>query len=472
MLVDRYDPVDLFAYVPRLYRDFEPELKLLDGLLDDDVLFERVRADLAQRYPNTLRRGRPSTPVEVILRMLVVKRLYGWSYEETEHFVSDSLVLRQFCRIYFEGTPDDTTLIRWANTIGPGTLEELNRRVVELAHALKVTRGRKLRVDSTAVETDIAHPTDSRTLGDGVRVLSCLLRRAKKVLDGHAAVPKQLFRTRTRSVRRLAQRIHRLARRRGEEATQEMRSAYEQLIGVAEASARSAERARGLLEEQGGKKAERLLARLQHFLPLVRQGITQARRRVLQGESVPAQEKILSLFEPHTQIILRHKAGRAVEFGRKVLLDEADGGIVTRYSILPDPGPEQEHLAASVETHRRIFGRAPHLLATDRGLSSAKNEKMAEEAGVRRVVLPRTGKLSEKRRAHERQSWFRRGFRFRSGIEGRISVLRRRYGLGRCRYRGERGMGRWVGWGILAHNLAQIGRTVVAREARGRLQAT
>src|SRR3712207_2562285 len=160
MIVDRYDPVNLFELVPKLKVKMEPELAGLDVLLDDDELFEQVRADLCQRYPNSARLGRHSTPVEVILRMLVVKRLYGFSYEQTERFVSDSIVLRQFCRLYLEPAPDDTTLIRWANQIGPETVASLNERAVELAKSLKVTRGRKLRVDSTVVETNIHHPTE------------------------------------------------------------------------------------------------------------------------------------------------------------------------------------------------------------------------------------------------------------------------------------------------------------------------
>jgi IS5 family transposase len=153
MIVDRYDPINLFELVPRLELEMEPELARLDGLLDDDVIFERVKVDLRGRYPNSGRLGRHSTPVEVILRMLMVKRLYGWSYEQTERFVSDSIVLRQFCRLYLEAAPDDTTLIRWANQIGSETLAALNDRAVELARSLKVSRGRKLRVDSMVVET-------------------------------------------------------------------------------------------------------------------------------------------------------------------------------------------------------------------------------------------------------------------------------------------------------------------------------
>jgi transposase, IS5 family len=135
MIVDRYDPINLFELVPKLELEFKPELKELNRLLDDDELFSMVKADLAKRYPNSRRLRRPSTPVEMILRMLVVKRLYSWSYEQTEHFVSDSIVLMQFCRFYLEAAPDDTTLIRWSNTIGPKTVASLNERAVELARS-------------------------------------------------------------------------------------------------------------------------------------------------------------------------------------------------------------------------------------------------------------------------------------------------------------------------------------------------
>src|SRR5947209_13986562 len=206
MLTDRYDPVDLFTQVPGHRLQMEPVLAQLDALLDDDFLFRQVRADLARRHRHTLTRGRRSTPVEVVLRMLVVMRLYRWSFEEAEYWVSDSLVLRQFCRVYLQPVPDDTTLIRWASLIGEQTLAALNERVVQMARQLKVTRGRKLRVDTTVVPTNIHHPTDSALLGDGVRVLSRLLRRARRLagqVPALAALAKEVFRTRTRACRRL-----------------------------------------------------------------------------------------------------------------------------------------------------------------------------------------------------------------------------------------------------------------------------
>ena len=465
MIVDRYAPMNLFEMVPKLELQFEPELRELDRLLEDDELFCVVKADLAKRYPNSERLGRHSTPVEVILRMLVVKRLYGWSYEQTEHFVSDSIVLRQFCRLYLERAPDDTTLIRWANQIGPETICTLNDRVVELARSLKITRGRKLRVDSTVVETNVHPPTDSRLLGDGVRVVSRLLRRAREALGEEAAhLGGAAFRTRNRSVRRLTKKLHRIALRKGVEAAEELKEAYRQLVRITRASLAQAGRVAGALRERADARSHRLADKLDHFVPLVERGIDQAVRRVLREEQVPASEKVLSLFEPHTMIITRRKVGKPREYGRKVLLDEVDGGIISRYEVLSEAGREHPHLPESIEGHRERFGRAPELLTADRGLYSKANEESAKKAGIRRVALPQSGRPTKKRKEYEQQRWFRRAFAFRAGVEGRISVLRRKYALERCPYHGEDGMERWAGWGIVVHNLSKISEKQAARQ--------
>ncbi len=235
MIIDRYDPVNLFKLVPRLQLEMEPELAALDRLLDDDVLFQQVKADLLRRYPQSARKGRRSTPVEVILRMLAVQHLYHWSYAEPEHFVNDSLVLRQFTRLYLAKAPDDTTLIRWANQIQPATLHALLERVVELARANNVTRGRKLRTDGTVVETNIHYPTDSSLLGDGVRVLSRTLRKARQALGETVDRSRQLFRNRTRSAKQQVKRILEATRQRGQQAEETMRAAYEHLLQTTQA---------------------------------------------------------------------------------------------------------------------------------------------------------------------------------------------------------------------------------------------
>jgi transposase, IS5 family len=467
MLRNRYEPMNLFELVAALGLELDPELAELDHLLEDDRLFQTVRADLIRRYPHTATRGRHSTPVEVILRMLVVKRLYRWSYAETEQFVGDSLVLRQFCRLYLERAPDDTTLLRWAKVIGPQTLGRVNERVVELARTLRVTRGRKLRVDSAVVETNIHHPTDSGLLGAGVRILGRLLRQAQGVVGEVPGLGKEAFRNHNRSVRRLAQQMHRVARRKGEEAVDQMKQVYGKLIAITRQTQAQAEKVCTVLRSRSERAARRLIAHFEQFLPRVAQGVSQSVRRVMDGEVVPAKEKILSLFEPHTQVIVRHKVGKPVEFGRgpggAPWLEEVEGGIVSGYRLLDEPGQDDAYLEATLAEHRRRFGHPPWLLAGDRGVSSPKNERLAREAGVKRVVWPGGGRGSPQRRAHERQRWFRRGFRLRAGIEGRISVLRRGYGLARCPDHGQDGMGRYVGWGIVTANLAKIAQTVVRR---------
>lgn len=466
MLVDRYPPMDLFALVPPLLCAFEPVLRELDRLLDDEAIVRRVKADLARRAPHSLCRGRPGTPVEVILRLLVVKRLYGWSYEEVEHFVADSLVLRQFCRLYCERVPGDTTLLRWANGIAPATLAALNERVVVLARQLQVTRGRKLRLDSTVVATAIHHPSDSSLLADGVRVLSRLLRRAKTVLGRTAKLGGAVFRTRMRSTRRLVQSLHRLGRRHSAAAQQAMRDAYARLIAVATQTQRQATTIYNVLATRADAAAQRVNHQMATFLPRIAQVIRQATRRTLRGESVPAGAKIVSVFEPHTQIIVRNKAGKPVEFGRKLWLAEVDGGIVSGWRVLAAPGPDTPYLMPSLAEHRQRFGKPPWPVAADRGVFSPQNDTRARQAGVKRVAIPATGRANSIERAHtERQRWFRRGFRFRAGIEGRISVLQRAYGLDRCRDHGEAGMDRWIGWGLVTANLERIARTQAKRIA-------
>ena len=464
MLRHRYNRTDLFALVPQLGLRFESQLEQLDRLLDDDEILEAVRDAMARRSPRSRSRGRPSTPAEVVLRMLVVMRLYGWSYEQAEYFVNDSLVLRQFCRVYLEKVPDDTTLIRWANTIGPQTLEALNDRVVQLARSLKVTRGRKLRVDTTAVETNIHFPTDSGLIGDGVRVVSRLLRRARTALGEAATGLKEAFRSRVRAVRKLPQQLHRIARRKGDEGKQALKAAYGRLVVIGKRAGAQGRRALEALQGHGDDPGvPRLVERLAEVLPRLKRATRQAERRVLEDDPVPSAEKLVSLFEPHTQVIPRFKAGKPAEFGRKLRLDEVEGGIIAGYRVLEKGGgQDQEHLGDALADHRRKFGRPPRLLAADRGMASAENERLAKEAGVKHVALPHVGKAPPGRRAEERGRRFREAYRFRAGIEGRIHALKRDYGLKRCRYRGESGLGRWVGWGVVAHNLAKV-----AGSARG-----
>jgi IS5 family transposase len=325
MLIDRYAPEDVFAPVPELAGQTDPQLKALDVLLDDDQLFEQVKTDLARSFPHTADRGRHSTPVEAILRLLLVKHLHNWSFQETEERVADSLVLRWFTRVYFRRVPDDPTLIRWSRLIRPETLEALNERMVQLAVQARVTSGRKLRVDATCVPTTIHHPTDSGLLVDSVRVLSRIVQRAKPILAQTRRDVAELCRSRMPRARRIAQSLHRLLRRKGEEKLEQQRELYQHLVQTTEEMVQQTQQVSQALRRRGDHLAQQLRDQVQQFLPLVKRVIAQTRNRVLEGQKVASEEKVLSLFEPHTRVIPRHKGGADVKFGR-LMMQGAGGG--------------------------------------------------------------------------------------------------------------------------------------------------
>lgn len=464
MLRDRYESDPRFwAIIEYLAIEMEPELAQIDKVLEDDELFQLIKNDLAKRHPHTLETGRNSTPVEVGLRMLAVKRLYQFPYRETEWHTKDSLVLRWFCRVYFNTVPDHTTINRFALDIEPETLHAFNERVTAIATELKVTRGRKLRTDGTVVETDIAYPRDSKLLADGVRVLSRTLKRAKAIVQETAQVSAATFRNRTRSARKQAHRVANYARRRSKNAKAGMKKAYQRLVKVTQASIQQAQVVLEVLQAQSLQASDRIIEVLETFIPRVEQAVDQTVRRVFLEESVPAREKIVSLFEPHTAVIRRGKAGKETEFGRKVWLDEADGGVVTRWQVLEGNPSDTTQWRPAIDHHIEQFGKPPYQASADRGVYSAGNEAYAHRRGVKRVILPQPGYKTEERRQYEAQSWFKRGRRFHAGVEGRISVNKRKHGLDRCLDHGEDGFDKWVGWGVIAGNLTVMGRALAAK---------
>lgn len=458
MLRDKYesDPV-FWAVIEQQAFKMEPELAAIDRLLEDEELYQLIKADLAKHRPKTLLTGRNSTPVEVILRMLAAKRLYGFSYAQTEQQVRDSLILRWFCRVYFNPVLDHSNLNKWALLIQPETLHAFNERVTTLATSLKVTRGRKLRTDGTVVETNIRYPSDSSLLADGVRILSRTLKRAKRVVSTTTDLAIATFRDRSRSARHQARRIADTAAKRSETARTSLKQQYQRLIKTTQASLAQAGQLLPILQAETSAQAERLVKTLETFMPRIEQIIQQTQQRVLEGQSVPASDKLVSLFEPHTDIIRRQKLHKPTEFGHKIWLDEVESGIVSDYRILEGNPPDHDQWQPSLDHHVKQFGRPPTQASADRALYSPDNEAYAKKLGVKRVILPKPGYKSAERRAHEHQPWFKRGRRFHAGIEGRISVLVRKHDLGRCLDHGEDGFGRWVGWGIIAGNLSVIG---------------
>ena len=458
MLRERY-PVDkYFEEISVHFPEMDPGLAKINQLLEDEALYRMIREDLSKRRPKSTKTGRNSTPVEVALRMLVVKRLYQYSYAETERQVGDSLRLRKFCRVYLNPVPDDTTLIRLANLIQPETLEKFNARITVLAVKSQVTSGKKLRTDGTVVETNIHVPSDSRQLADSVRVLARNIEKARKVIEKTRDQVAEKLEDFTQAARQTARKIGEILRKRTDEAREAGREQYQALITMAEKTIQQAGQMKEQLGQQTGKATECLKQTLTNFAGLAEKVVDQTKRRILKGESVPAQEKVLSIFEPHTDVICRGKENHPVEYGHKIWLDEVDGGIVSHYRILAGNPNDETQWEPSLTAHVERFGTPPEQASADRGLHSTDNEQFAKNLGVKHVVLPKRGYKSKERREHERQEWFVEGRKWHAGVEGRISVLKRAHGLRRCLDRGFSGFQRWVGWSVIVGNLAVMGR--------------
>ena len=437
---------------------WDPELRRIDEVLEDEALIDTMQEALSRRWPKSHLRGRPGTPAAVVLRLLVLKHLYDWSFAECVREVRGSLIYRAFCRIDCERVPDDKTLVRLAQALGPEVWKQVLGRLVEVAQQRKVVRGRKLRVDTTVVETNIHHPTDSSLLQDGVRVVTRTLHKVRRL------VGQLRFRDRTRSVARRVLEIAQASRKPGEAAQTKVKKLYRRLMGTTRAVVREAQKAVGQAKRRAKKLATQARQRVQglgqqvkQMSELTQRVLEQTKARVVKGDTHHP-DKVLSMFETHTEAIRKGKKVKPTEFGKLVKVQEAENQIITDYEVCAERVEDGKLWDSSLERHEQIFGRPPRVATADAGFSSAANEATATARGVRQVALPWRGRLSAARRAHQKQRWFRRAQRWRTGCEGRISALKRRHGLVRCRYHGRQGMERWVGLGVIANNLLALAR--------------
>jgi IS5 family transposase len=365
--------------------------------------------------------------------------------------------------------PDAKTLGRLALALGPEIIEQLHARVVAIACEKQIVRGRRLRVDTTVVETDIHYPTDSSLLGDGVRVLTRAMKRIAKIA-GRAGTT---LRDRTRTVGYRVMEIARASRSRVPQGQQRLKSCYRKLLyhtarvvgqakRFAEEVATGRKHARGLLE-QIGLEADR--AYLERMIPLVQQVMHQTRERLFKGNT-HVSGKLVSLFEPHTEVIRKGKAAKPTEFGKMVKIQEAEAQIITHYEVYSERPSDCDLLLPAIAVHEQLLGRKPYLVTADAAFFSHHNELAAQAGGVKRVAIPNAFTKSAQRKRLQKKRWFRNAQRWRTGSEGRISLLKRRHGLNRCRYKGMPGIERWVGLGVIADNLINIGHALAPSAKR------
>jgi IS5 family transposase len=449
----------------------EPMLQAISDFIDQHGhLVEKVRRDLERGLKNA-QTGRNGLTAQQVIRSLTLMRVKNWNYRELRERIADGYTLRRFTRFYSKLVPKHDAFNRAFNRLTPATLETINKLVVKSAVDLRLENGKKLRVDTTVVETDIHHPADSTLLWDTVRVITRLVGQLGDLLPH--GIPG--FTNRSRSARRRMQEIQRMPPR---ERSTRLVLKYRQLISTAW---QVVENARVVL-----KKTERvrnidlmteiavraLREEIGHYCGLGDRVVDQARRRVLEGEQVPNEQKLFSIFETHTDLIKRGKILKPVEFGHKVFIAESAKGLITQYRVLDGNPTDDAHVELSLKHHQAIFGEAPRIYSGDRGFFSRANVRRCEESGVDLVCLPqRGGRKTPDQEAFEKSPAFKNAQKFRAGIEGRISVLFRGRGMKRCLAEGREHFELLVGAAVLANNLLVIARLLLEKQNRRRKRA-
>jgi IS5 family transposase len=431
---------------------WEPWMRHADRVLADEALIVVLYEAQGARHARSRTFGRPQTPAEVVLRLLLLKHIRNWSFDELEREVRANLVYRSFARIGTEKVPDSKTLARLCREINPAVIQQLHERIVELAREEKVVQGRKLRVDTTVVETNVHYPTDSSLLGDGARVLT----RTMKKMEAKTGGLTRKVRDRMRTVRKRVVSIALASRVKGPKGEEARKKQYRELLSVSRRIVTDASRVVEETKSRRRSDLKQLREKLQIIATRVDQVIKQAKTRIFEGNT-KLPDKVVSLFEPHTEIIRKGKASKPTEFGKMVQIQEAENQIITHYEVFERKPADSDLLIPAVNEHIRKLGRVPRLVAADAGFYTQKNEQSIHDIGVTFVSVPNRHTRSTERRELQKKRWFKQGQRWRTGCEGRISVLKRRHGLSRCRYRGFAGIQRWVGLGVLADNILQIG---------------
>jgi IS5 family transposase len=435
---------------------WEPWMRHVDDAIDDDQLLELVQQEFSKRLRKSKTRGRPATTAEVALRLLLLKHIRDWSDATLVREVRANLVYREFTRIGGGKVPDDKTVGRLRRQLGPELIYQLHQRVVAIAQDHDVVTGRKMRVDTTVVETNIHYPTDSTLLNDGVRVLTRVMNKVAAFV-GEAGAKLRDY---SRSVKRRVLEIALASRDKSARGQAKMKAAYVKLLTTTSRVVGQAKKVSSEIARKGKRGPRKLMRKakqqLDEMIPRVQRVMRQTRERVI-GGNTKAKNKIFSVFEPETELIRKGKAGKPNEFGKLLKIQEAENQIVTDYEVFDDRPSDSDLLTPSIEKHTEVFGCAPRLVAADAGFFSAANETAAKELGVKRVSVPGHSTKSEKRKLEQKKRWFKKAQKWRTGCEGRISVLKRRHGLNRSLYKGVKGMKRWVGLGVIADNIINIG---------------
>jgi len=440
--------------LPVEVRELPADLAALDRLLGEPGLLAPIvacwRREVEETRRAVLTEGRPTIAMETFVRLMVLKQRYRWGYRTLVAEVSDSIHLRRFCRIALsERVPDESTVRKLTRRIGAATVDELTRVLIANATREKRFRVRAVRIDSTVIEADVRYPTDSGLAAHGVRALA----REGKRLAGLVGESKRRVRDRSRALGNRLRALTRTIRRRSGEAksevlrlTGETGLLLERSIGE---SRRLAAVARSRARGRGARAKLRAVARLEQLADRCERVASQIKQR-LAGEAI--QDRLVSLADPDARPIRKGKLGKPTEFGYVTQLAELTENTRpgARGLILPPrskPGnPAESTLLPETVAELERLGLSPREVAVDGGFQTSPTSEAFSRLEPERLFI--TGRQQPGSRRTQRRLQ-----RYRTGCEGRVSHLKRRYGLGRSRLKGDQGQQIWAGWSILAYNL-------------------
>jgi IS5 family transposase len=444
-----------YALYERISRILLEQPQILDAIHED---LKRILKKKGWNGPG--RNGDYAS--ETVLRIIICQIIEGESLRDIIIRIDDSNFLRRFVRIYNGKMMDYTTFCTLRNAIRPKTWKKINSILRDAAAEQGMISGEKLRIDTTAVETNIHWPTDSGLLWDTYRVISRLVSTARKI-DPEAVSDRRLQPKR-------AKRIHtKIARRSGKKqsVSKPAKELYGRLIGLVDGilgwTPSVCERLRAGLAEGGygvmdAIMIESVIDQLEHFRTLGLKVVDQARRRVIEGEQVPNDEKIFSIFESHTELIKRGKAGKPIEFGHMIKIQQVEGKFITDYEVFQKKPVDHTLLDSALESHLELFGDYPDELSADKGFFESVAKIAELEMDIEVVSIPKKGSRSEEEAAKEKSESFRLGQRFRAGVEGTISVLKRAFRMWRCMNKGWDQYVATIGAAVFTHNLVVLAR--------------
>jgi IS5 family transposase len=429
------------------------ELARVDALLEDARFFEPFRECFHASF------GRPSIPIEVYLRLMFLKFRYRLGFETLCREVTDSIGWQRFCRIPLGGrVPHPTTLMKITTRCGPAAIDALNEALLAKAVEACVLKTNRVRADTTVIEANVAYPSDSGLLAKGVAKIASVSKKLRSL--GFATRTK--LADKTRSVRARAHSINANLRRRNDDKlaivkriNAELADIAERVAGQADAVVRNARRRMKALGDKASGHARAAVATLERTAELTRRIAAQTRTR-LAGQTPNGASRVVSLHDADARPIVKGRLGKPVEFGYKGQIVDNEDGVIVDHNIEAGNPPDAEQLAPAIRRIKRRTGRAPRTVVADRGYGEQGVEDALRAEGVRYPVLPRKGRPTATRREIENRRAFRRHVRWRTGSEGRISCVKRDFGLNRTRIDGIDGARTWCGQSVFAHNLVKI----------------